>query len=151
MAQKLIVATFKDTEVAQRAARDLRNFERAGDGFRIESGVMIQKGTGGSLSVLYQYTESYWGTFIGAVTGALIGLLGGPIGALAGATAGAVAGLTGHTVEQALDHKMTAAIASELQPGTVALILETTQPPEYEVENVVLGYGGKIFTQPLSW
>lgn len=151
MAQELIVATFNDTDVAQRAARDLSNFERAGDGFRIESGVMIQKGTGGNLTVLYQYTERYWGTFIGAVTGGLIGLLGGPIGALAGAAAGATAGLAGHTVEQALDHKLTTAIAKELQPGTVALILETTQPPEFEVENVVQGYGGKLFTQSLSW
>ena len=43
------------------------------------------------------------------------------------------------------------AISDELQPGSVALILETQEPPEYEIENVVLGYGGKVFTQPLAW
>jgi hypothetical protein len=25
------------------------------------------------------------------------------------------------------------------------------EPPEYEVQDVVLGYGGKVFMQPLSW
>jgi uncharacterized membrane protein len=151
MTQKLIVATFDNLDVARRCARDLNNFVRDGDGFKIESGVMAQKGADGKLVVLKQYTEPYWGTAIGAVTGSLIGLIGGPLGVVAGAAAGAGAALAGHTIEHALDKKMTAAIEGELQPGSVALILETKEPPEYAVENVVLGYGGKLFTQPLSW
>lgn len=59
MTQKLIVATFGNVDVAQRAARDFRNFEKDGDGFKIESGVMVQKGTDGKLAVLNRYTESY--------------------------------------------------------------------------------------------
>lgn len=151
MTQKLVVATFDNLDVAQRAARDLRNFEKDGDGFKIESGAMVQKSADGKLAVLSQYTESYWGTVIGAVTGGLIGLLGGPLGALAGVTIGAGAGLAGHAIEHVLDAKLTKAITEELKPGSVALILETKEPPEYEIENVVLGYGGKVFTQPLSW
>ncbi|MFT4064489.1 DUF1269 domain-containing protein [Paraburkholderia sp.] len=151
MSQKLIVATFDNLDVAQRCARDLDNFVKDGDGFKIESGVMVQKHADGQLAVLRQYTESYWGTAIGAVTGGLIGIIGGPLGIVAGAAAGAGAALTGHAIEHVLDRKMTTAIEGELRPGSVALILETTEPPEYEVENVVLGYGGKLFTQPLSW
>lgn len=59
MTQKLTVATFGNVDVAQRAARDFRNFEKDGDGFKIESGVMIQKGADGKLTVLNRYTESY--------------------------------------------------------------------------------------------
>jgi len=151
MTQKLVVATFDNLDVAQRAARDFRNFEKDGDGFKIESGAMVQKSADGKLTVLNQYTESYWGSVVGAVTGGLIGLLGGPPGVLAGVTIGAAAGLAGHAIEHVLDSKLTKAIADELRPGSVALILEAKEPPEYEIENVVSGYGGKVFTQPLSW
>ncbi|SMG58865.1 DUF1269 domain-containing protein [Paraburkholderia susongensis] len=151
MTKKLIVATFDNLDVAQRCARDLNNLAKDDGGFRIESGVMVQKDADGKLIVLKQYTESYWGTAIGAVTGGLIGLIAGPLGVVAGAAAGAGAALAGHTIEHVLDRKMTTAIEGELQPGCVALILETKEPLEYEVENVVLGYGGKLFTQPLSW
>lgn len=151
MIQELIVATFDNLDVAQRAARDLNNFEKDGDGFKIESGVMVEKSTDGRLQVLTRYTGSYWGTVIGAVSGGLIGLLGGPAGAIAGVVAGAGAGLAAHTLEHVLDKKLTGAIERELRPGSVALILETRNAPKDEVENVVLGYGGKVFTQPLSW
>ncbi|MFP6561675.1 DUF1269 domain-containing protein [Paraburkholderia sp. B3] len=151
MTQELIAATFDNPDMAQRAARDLHNFEKDGDGFKIESGVMVEKGADGKATVLEQYTESYWGTVIGAVTGGLVGLLGGPAGAIAGVAAGAAAGLAGHAVEHVLDSKLTSAIETELQAGNVALILETREPPLDEVEEVVRGYGGQIFTQPLSW
>ncbi|MEM5421060.1 MULTISPECIES: DUF1269 domain-containing protein [Paraburkholderia] len=101
--------------------------------------------------MLTQYSEPHWGVVIGAVSGALIGLLGGPPGAIAGAVAGAGAGLAGRALEHVLDKKLTGAIELELRPGTFALILETRNPPDNEVEDVVRGYGGKIFTQSLSW
>lgn len=151
MAQKLIVATFNDLDVAERAARDFRNFEKDGDGFKIESGVMVQKDAAGKLTVLDKYTQPFWGTVIGAVTGGLIGLLGGPVGVVAGFTVGASAGLAGHAVEGILDSKLTKSISNELLPGKVALILEVKEPSPFEVENVVLGYGGKVFHQQLAW
>ena len=95
MTQKLIVATFKDLDVAQRAARDFRNFEIDDGGFKIESGVMVQKDVAGKLTVIEKYTQPFWGTVIGAVTGGLVGLLGGPVGVIAGLTVGAGAGLAG--------------------------------------------------------
>ncbi|WP_322016042.1 DUF1269 domain-containing protein [Paraburkholderia sp. J12] len=151
MSQTLIVATFDNLDAAQRCARDFNNFVKDDGSFRIESGVMVQKGADGKLAVLNEYTESYWGTAIGAATGGLIGLIAGPLGVAAGAIAGAGAALAGHAVEHRLDKKMTASIEGELRPGSVALILETKSPPETEVEEVARGYGGKIFTQRLSW
>lgn len=150
MTQKF-VATFDNLDVAHRCARDINNFVKDDDGLKIESGIMGQKGADGRLTVLKEYTESYWGAVIGAVTGGLIGLLAGPLGIVAGTAVGAGAALSGHAIEHILDRKMITAIEGELRPGSVALILETEEPPEYEIENVVLGYGGKLFTQPLSW
>jgi uncharacterized membrane protein len=151
MSQMLIVATFDNLDSAQRCARDFNNFVTDDGSFKIESGVMVQKGADGKLAVLKEYTEPYWGTAIGAVTGGLIGLIAGPLGVVAGAAAGAGAALAGRAIEHVLDKKMTASIEGELLPGNVALILETKSPPETEVDEVVRGYGGKIFTQHLSW
>lgn len=151
MTQELIVATFKDLDVAERAARDFRNFEKDDGGFKVESGVMVQKDVAGKLTVIEKYTQPFWGTVIGAVTGGLVGLLGGPVGVIAGLTVGAGAGLAAHAIEGILDSKLTKSISNELLPGSVALILEVKEPPLFEVENVVLGYGGKLFHQSLPW
>jgi uncharacterized membrane protein len=151
MSQKLIVTIFGDVDTAKRAARDFKNFEQKDDGFRIESGVMVQKNAAGKLTVLDTHAMSLWGTVIGAVTGGLIGLLGGPVGAIAGFTIGASAGLAGHLLEDVLDGDLTTSIENELRPGSVALILEAEEASPFEVENVVLGYGGKVFRQPLPW
>ncbi|MFL9966787.1 hypothetical protein PQR02_38700 [Paraburkholderia sediminicola] len=74
-----------------------------------------------------------------------------PAGAIAGFTIGAGAGLAGHAVEDILDGKLTKSISGELLPGSVALILEVKEPPLFEIEDVVLGDGGKVFHQPLAW
>lgn len=151
MAPKLVVATFKNLDVAEKAVCDLRNFEKDNDGFKIESGVMVQKDASGKLAVLHKFTQPFWGTVIGAATGGLIGLLGGPAGAIAGFSIGAGAGLAGHAVEAILDSGLTKSVSNELRPGSVALILEVKEPPLFEVENIVLGYGGKLFHQSLVW
>lgn len=151
MTQQLIVATFDNLGVAQRAAQDLHNFEKDGDGFKVKSGVMVQKDADGKVIVLNRYTEPHWGVVIGTVSGGLIGLLGGPAGVVAGVAAAAAAGAAGHAIESVLDKNLTAAIEQELRPGRFALILETVNPPTQEVEDVVRGYGGKVFTQSLSW
>lgn len=49
---KLIVTTFKDLDVAERAARDFRNFEKGNEGFKIESRVKVQKDAAGKLTIL---------------------------------------------------------------------------------------------------
>lgn len=87
---------------------------------------------------------------IGAVTGGLIGLPGGPAGAIASFSIGAGAGLAGHAVKNVLESRLTKFISSEFQGGSVALILVVEEPSPFEVENVVLGYGGKVFRQPLA-
>lgn len=150
MAQQLIVAIFDSVDVAERAGRDFRNFEEKDLGFKIESGVLVQKDATGKLILLDEQTRPFWGTVISALTGGLIGMLGGPVGAVVGFTIGAGGGLAGHAVKDALDNDLVASISSKLASGSVAFILEAREASPFEVDNIVLGYGGHVFRRPLA-
>lgn len=151
MAQQLIVAVFDNVSIAERAGVDFRNFEEKDIGFKIDSGVLVQKDASGKLIVLDKQTRPFWGTVIGALTGGLIGLLGGPTGAILGFTVGASAGLTGHALDDVLDNELTNSISSKLTSGSVAFILEAEEASPFEVDNIVRGYGGTVFRKPLAW
>ncbi|WP_408387075.1 LysR substrate-binding domain-containing protein [Paraburkholderia sediminicola] len=150
MAQQLIVAVFDSVDVAERAGRDFRNFEEKDLGFKIESGVLVQKDATGQLTVLDEQTRPFWGTVIGALTGGLIGMLGGPAGAVVGFTIGASGGLAGHAIKETLDNELVASITSKLTAGSVAFILEAQEASPFEVDNIVRGYGGSVFRKPLG-
>lgn len=149
MAQQLIVAVFDNVDVAERAGRDFRNFEEKDLGFKVGSGVLVQKDATGKLIVLDQQTRPYWGTVIGALTGGLIGMLGGPAGALLGFTIGASAGLAEHAIKDVLDSELVESVSARLISGSVAFILEAQEASPFEVDNIVLGYGGSVFRKPL--
>ncbi|MGB8422924.1 DUF1269 domain-containing protein [Paraburkholderia sp.] len=149
MAQELIVAVFDSVDVAERAGRDFRNFEEKDLGFKVESGVLVQKDATGNLILLDKQTRPFWGTVIGALTGGLIGMLGGPVGAALGFTIGASGGLAEHAIKDTLDSELVDAISSKLSPGSVAFILEAQEASPFEVDNIVLGYGGHVFRKPL--
>ncbi|CAE6846909.1 hypothetical protein R69749_04720 [Paraburkholderia domus] len=149
MAQQLIVAVFDSVDVAERAGRDFRNFEEKDLGFKIESGVLVQKDAAGKLILLDKRTRPFWGTVIGALTGGLIGMLGGPVGAMLGFTIGASGGLAEHAIKDTLDDDLVASISSKLASNRVAFILEAQEASPFEVDNIVLGYGGSVFRKPL--
>lgn len=151
MAQQLIVAVFDSVNVAERAGTDFRNFAEKDIGFKIESGVLVQKDANGKLILLDQQTRPFWGTVIGALTGGLIGLLGGPTGAILGFTVGASAGLTEHVLNDVLDSELTTSISSKLNAGNVAFIIEAEEASPFEVDNIVRGYGGTVFRRQLAW
>ena len=148
MAQELIVAVFDGVDVAERAGRDFRNFEEKDLGFKVESGVLVQKDATGKLTLLDKQTRPFWGAVIGALTGGLIGMLGGPVGAALGFTIGASGGLAERAIKDTLDSELIDAISSKLSPGSVAFILEAQEASPFEVDNIVLGYGGHVFRKP---
>jgi DNA-binding transcriptional LysR family regulator/uncharacterized membrane protein len=150
MAQQLIVAIFDSVDVAERAGRDFRNFEEKDLGFKIESGVLVQNDATGKLVLLDEQTRPFWGAVIGALTGGLIGMLGGPAGAALGFTIGASGGLAEHAIKDTLDNELVASISSKLTPNHVAFILEAQEASPFEVDNIVLGYGGSVFRKPLA-
>lgn len=54
-----------------------------------------------------------------------------------------------HAIKDAFDDDLVAAITSKLSSGHVAFILEAQEASPFEVDNIVLGYGGTIFRKPL--
>ncbi len=144
MAQRLIVAIFDSVNVAERAGRDFQSAEQKDDGLKIESGVLVQRDPTGKLILLYKQTRAFWGTVMGALTGALVGMLGGPTGAMLGFTLGASGGLAGHAIKDMFDSDLVSSISGKLNPGSVAFILEAQEASPFEVDNIVLGYGGRV-------
>jgi uncharacterized membrane protein len=77
-------------------------------------------------------------------------MLGGPAGAALGFTIGASGGLAEHAIKDTLDNELVASISSKLTPNHVAFILEAQEASPFEVDNIVLGYGGSVFRKPLA-
>ena len=77
-------------------------------------------------------------------------MLGGPTGAILGFTIGASGGLAEHAIKDILDNELVASISGKLTPGSVAFILEAEEASPFEVDNVMLGYGGSVFRKPLA-
>jgi len=98
MTDRIIVATFENTNKAYDAASELKGLKDAGIAdIKVKAGVMIKKDDLGNVSVLEAKGRPLWGTAVGVTSGALIGLIAGAPGAALGAALGATAGLTGDT------------------------------------------------------
>ncbi|MFM0199349.1 hypothetical protein PQR53_05625 [Paraburkholderia fungorum] len=72
------------------------------------------------------------------------------MGAVVGFTIGASGGLAEHAVKDTLDGELVASISGKLTAGHVAFILEVQEASPFEVDNIVLGYGGSVFRKPLA-
>src|SRR5215470_7749758 len=104
MADKIIVATFNNTNAAYDAVTAMKALKDKGlTDFKPKAGVMVKKDDRGNLSLLESKERPMWGTAVGTATGAIIGLIGGAPGAALGAAIGAMSGVTGDAVMDALD------------------------------------------------
>src|SRR5260370_41857661 len=99
MTDRLIVATFRDTNAAYDAASAIKNLKDSGlTEFKLKAGVMVQKDDRGNVSLIEDRNRQLVGTAVGTAAGALIGLLGGAPGVAVGAAIGATTGLRGDGV-----------------------------------------------------
>ena len=81
MTDRIIVATFNDTNAAYDAASAIKGLKDAGVAdFKLKTGVMIKKDDRGNVVLLESKDRHLLGTAVGTVTGALIGLIGGAPG-----------------------------------------------------------------------
>src|SRR5262252_5124293 len=104
MSDRIIVATFNDTNAAYEAARAIKDLKQAGiTDFKLKTGVMLKKDDRGNVSLLESKDRHLLGTAVGTATGALIGLLAGAPGMAAGAVLGATTGLVTDAVMAAVD------------------------------------------------
>ncbi|WP_175762380.1 DUF1269 domain-containing protein [Burkholderia anthina] len=151
MARQLIVAVFGNADTARRAANDFDALSEKHEGFHIYNGIAVEKDAAGKLAVLNAEAPPFKGGLIGAMAGGLLGMLAGPLGVATGMAAGAglgtVADAAGHAL---LDGRFVESVATQLVPGSAAVILEAREVTPFSVDNVVTGFGGKVIRHALG-
>jgi uncharacterized membrane protein len=148
MTDRIIVATFNDSNAAYDAASALKGLKDLGaTDFKLKTGVMIKKDDRGNISVLEAKERHLLGTAVGTATGALIGLIGGAPGAAVGAALGATTGLTGDAVMASLDDDFVDSVTTEMRPGMTALVVEADEKSTRPVDDIVALNGGHVYRQ----
>jgi uncharacterized membrane protein len=149
MTDRIIVATFKDTNTAYDAASALKTLkEKGGTDFQARAGIMIKKDDRGNVSILEAKDRPLFGTAVGTAAGALIGLIGGAPGAAVGAALGATTGLMGDAVMADLDTDFVSSVTTEMRPGMTAIVVEADEKSTRPVDDIVAKGGGHVYRQP---
>jgi uncharacterized membrane protein len=148
MADNIIVAIFSSVDPAYETAKAIMDLKDArGSGFKLKSGIIVNKDARGDVSVLETESHPFRGMKVGAVVGGLIGLIGGApiaaIGALLGSTMGAI-GSAGTAI---LTSDTVSSIKDAMHPGTVAVIVEAEEDNPKAVDDIVAKQGGRVFRE----
>jgi uncharacterized membrane protein len=148
MTDRIIVATFNNTNSAYDAASAIKNLKDSGAAqFKLKAGVMVKKDDRGNVSLVEDRERPLLGTAVGTAAGALIGLIAGAPGAALGAALGATAGLSGDTVMAALDSDFIDTVTAEMRPGMTAIVVEADEGSTRAVDDIVTHGGGHVFRQ----
>ena len=148
MSDKIIVATFNDTNAAYDAARALKDLKQAGIAdFKLKTGVMLKKDDCGNVALLESKDRHLLGTAVGTATGLLIGLLAGAPGMALSATLGATTGLGADAVMAAVDTDFVDGVTKDLRPGMTAIIVEAKEGSTRAVDDIVALGGGRVYRQ----
>jgi uncharacterized membrane protein len=138
MTDRIIVATFNNTNSAYDAASAIKNLKDSGvTQFRLKAGVMVKKDDRGNVSLVEDRERPLLGT----------GLIAGAPGAALGAALGATAGLSGDTVMAALDSDFIDTVTAEMRPGMTAIVVEADEGSTRAVDDIVTHGGGHVFRQ----
>ena len=146
MTDRIIVATFNDTNAAYDAASAIKSLKGISD-FKLKTGVMIKKDNRGNVSVLESKDRAPIGTAVGTITGALIGLIGGAPGAAMGAALGATSGLGSDAIMAGLDQDFVDSVTTDMLPGMTALIAEVNEGSTAAVDTIVSRGHGHVYRQ----
>ena len=148
MSERIIVATFDDTNAAYEAARAMKDLKQVGiSDFKLKTGVMLKKDDRGNVSLLESKDRHLLGTAVGTTTGALIGLLAGAPGAAVGAALGATTGLGADAVMAVVDNDFVDSVSREQRPGMTAIIAEANEGSTRAVDDIVALGGGRVYRQ----
>ncbi len=145
---RIIVATFSDSNKAYDAAKAVKDLKDAGGiDFKLKTGVIIAKDQNGNVSVLESRSRPLFGAVVGTATGALIGLIAGAPGAAVGALLGATTGLGADVVTGMLDSELINSVRVSIVPGTTAIILEADEGSTRPIDDIVARGGGHVYRQ----
>ena len=150
MSDRILVATFDDSNAAYDAAVAIKNLMQTGaTDFRMKAGVMVNKDSHGDVSVLENRNRPPLAIVISTAIGALVGLIGGPPGAVLGAAVGAGAGATGDLVTAMFNHDFIEAVITDMRPGSTSLIVEADEDNTRDVDDIVAAWRGRIRRQEM--
>jgi len=148
MTDRIIVATFNDSNTAYDAASAIKALKDTGAvDFKLKAGVMITKDDRGNISLLESKDRHLLGTMVGTATGALIGLIGGAPGAALGAALGATTGLGSDVIMAGLDSDFVDSVTSDLRPGMTAVVVEADEKSTRPVDDIVALHKGHVYRQ----
>lgn len=150
MSDRVVVAVFEHADAAHEAAIAIKALQHQKESdFKLKAGAMVTKDDAGQLAYSKEKDRNLLGTTVGAVSGALIGLLSLPVGVI-GAAVGATLGMTHDMAQEGFDSHFLDAVAAEMRPGTVALVLEVKEQAPGPVDDIITRSGGKTYRQPLQ-
>lgn len=123
-ARELVIANFADEAAARAAYDEIREAERQGIIFMIDS-ALVDRDSGNKLHIKEEHdTHAGGGALLGAGIGTILGFIGGPLGLLIGGAAGAAVGAAvAHSVDSGMLDARLAEFADTLKPGSSMVIV----------------------------
>lgn len=148
----MIVASFEDEKIAERAMFDLKMDKRSRL-FEFRDAALINRDEDNKIHIKETGDMTGGkGVVYGGIIGAVVGLIAGPLGAVIGGVVGAVVGgITAKKVDAGIPDERLKEMAAALQPGT-SVILAVVDQRWYEDVRARLeeASGGDVLAETLD-
>jgi uncharacterized membrane protein len=147
----LIMASFKDEEVAEKAFFDLK-MDKRGRLIVFKDAAIVNRDEEDKLHIKETADMSGGkGVLFGGVIGALVGMIAGPIGAAIGGAAGAVVGgITAKKIDSGIPGERLTEIGAALQPGSSVILAVVEQKWFEPVQSHLEEAGGNVISETLN-
>ena len=147
----LIMASFKDEEVAEKAFFDLK-MDKRGRLIVFKDAAIVNRDEEDKLHIKETADMSGGkGVLYGGVIGALVGMIAGPIGAAIGGAAGAVVGgITAKKIDSGIPSERLTEVGAALQPESSIILAVVEQRWFEHVRTRLEESGGNITSETLN-
>jgi uncharacterized membrane protein len=144
----LVVLTFDSAEEAEQVHQALKDGKKQGI-LDIDDAAVVEKDSSGKVHVKNQISHGTWtATGVGGMLGLLMGMIFFPLGGLVLGLAGGA--LVGRMMHLGVDGKFVKDVEAELQPGTSALFILTSNANPTATLAILRNYKGKVLQTTLD-
>ena len=147
----LIVASFKDENIAEKAMLELK-MDKRGRLLEFKDAAIVNMDEENKIHIKETGDLSGGrGALYGGAIGALVGLIAGPIGAVIGGAAGVVVGgITAKKYDAGIPDERLTEIGAALQPGTSVILAVVEQKWFEPVQMRLRETGGEVLSETLN-
>jgi len=147
----LIVASFKDENIAEKAMLELK-MDKRGRLLEFKDAAIVNMDEENKIHIKETGDLSGGrGALYGGAIGALVGLIAGPIGAVIGGAAGVVVGgITAKKIDAGIPDERLTEIGAALQPGTSVILTVVEQRWFEPVQMRLQEAGGEVLSETLT-